>query len=122
MWKELSAERLYSFRNSLVHFFGLGEEKEGVYMALAPNNLPDQLHDKWQKEFLKRGKRTVVIRSQDFYDLVREGAILMLGEWQDIIKQAQTNRKREQDYVDGIKRVRSKIEKEGAVRVEYTKQ
>ncbi|MFA6593891.1 MAG: SEC-C domain-containing protein [Candidatus Buchananbacteria bacterium] len=116
-WTELNVERLYVFRNSLVHFFGLGEKYDNIYISLASNNLPDKTHKNWQEEFSKKGDKTIIIRPEDFYNLIKEGGVLMLKEWGNMIKQAQTNRDKECYYINGIERVWDKIRKEGAVRI-----
>lgn len=117
LWKELSCDKLYKFRNSLVHFFGLGEQCGDLYISLCQNNLPEKIRQKWQKDFLEKGQKTFIIRPREFSNMVKEGAILMLSEWKDVIKGAQTDRKKEQEHIEGINRIWEKIKKEGAVKV-----
>ncbi len=116
-WSRISSDRLYQFRNSLVHFFGLSEKSDGIYFALAPNNLPDDKHKDWQKQFSKKGDESFIIKPANFYDLIREGAVLMLNEWSEVIKNAQTSPEHEKSHIEGIERIFNKINKEGAVKV-----
>ncbi|MEA3464001.1 MAG: hypothetical protein U9R14_02930 [Patescibacteria group bacterium] len=118
LWQELSCNNLYKLRNSLIHFFGLGERCEDTYICLCQNNLPEDKRQKWQKDFLAKGRKTFIIRPRDFSNMVREGAILMLKEWTGIVRNAQTDEKTKQEHIEGINRIWKKINKEGAVRVD----
>ncbi len=111
---EVTSERLYKFRNALVHFFGLGEDTKDIFIALAANDLSNEDREKMEAAFIKKRNKTILIRPKDFYDLVREGALLMLGLWENVIKEAQVNPQKEKEYLDGISRVYSKIMNEGA--------
>lgn len=121
LWKDISSTRLYNFRNALVHFFGFGEASEGISIVLAPNNMQEEIRKKYEAGFLRAGHKTIVIRPRSFSDLIKEGAILMLKEWGSIITEAQTDRTREREYIEGIERVWNKVRKEGAVMVELPK-
>lgn len=88
-------------------------------VALVPNNFSEVTKHTWETEFLKRGKKSVLIRPCDFYNLVRNGALLMFNEWQSAIAKAQTDPKWEEDYICGIERVWSKVQQEGAIVVSY---
>lgn len=118
LWKELDCENLYKFRNSLVHFFGLGEQDEKLYLSLCQNNLSEEIRQKWQLDFCQKNKKTFIIRPKDFSNMIKEGAILMLNEWKRVIEDAQIDREKEKVHIEGIERVWKKINKEGAVRVE----
>lgn len=117
LWKELSCDNLYKFRNSLVHFFGSGEQCGDPYIFLCQNNLPEEKRQKWQRDFLAKGQKTFIICPRNFSNMIKECAILMLNEWKGAIQNAQTDRKKEQEHIDGINRIWEKINKEGAIRV-----
>lgn len=115
LWKELSTERLYVMRNSLVHFFGMGEMNEGdPGIALAANNLSDQEKETMELGFSRNKHKVMIVRPKDFFDLVREGAIVMLEGWGKIINEARIDPQKEVAHLEGIKRVWAKVRKEGA--------
>lgn len=115
LWRKVSSERLYKFRNALVHFFGMGEIDPGeIYIALAANDLSDESKEKMERAFLAKGHKTIMFRPKDFFDMIREGAIMMMEQWASIIAEAQTDKAKEQEYIEGIERVWQKIMKEGA--------
>lgn len=117
LWKEISSERIYILRNSLVHFFGLGENGDDISVSLCQNNFSEEMRKKQESHyFLYYGKKTLIIRPRDFSKLVREGAILMLDDWRSIISESQSNLIKARGHIDGIERVWLKIQREGAVR------
>ena len=117
-WLDIDPERLYEFRNSLVHFFGLGKSENALAIVLAQNNLPEEERNKWQNFAVKSNKKIAIICPMHFYDLIRKGALLMLDEWRGLINNAQLDRFQEAKYIEGIRRVWEKIQNEGAVRVD----
>lgn len=115
MFTEIDSERMYRFRNALVHFFGMGDiNDEDIFIALAANDLADSDKEKMEKAFAQRGHKTIMLRPKDFFDLVREGVILMMNGWKDVIQSAQTDRQKEKEHIEGIERVWAKIQSEGA--------
>lgn len=118
LWRDVSSSRLYIFRNALVHFFGLGEQNEEISILLGQNNLPEKTREMLHAELLAKNHKTIVVRPKDFFDMVAEGAIIMLSDWGNTIKEAQRSREREKEYIAGIERVWKKVKKEGAVRVD----
>lgn len=113
--KILSSERLYQFRNSLVHFMGMSEIKENLYMSLASNDLPENEKELLIKGLETKGHRTVVIRPNDFHKLIKQGGILMLNEMQKVIEQSHTDNEKKKEHIEGIERIFNKIQLEGAV-------
>ncbi len=123
IFNQISAEKLYSFRSSMVHFFGLGPNVRGEgHFMLVPN---DEELKKIAYNFIKNQKNKGVIlfplESKLFYDLVTQGAILMLNEWSEIINKSQTDKIKQNSHIAGIGRIHHKIMHEGAVMVEYKK-
>lgn len=114
LWRELTSTRLYAFRNALVHFFGFGEENEGLSIILAASNLSEKMRLGMEEDLLVRGHKTIVMRPNNFSDLIKEGAIIMLHEWGSTIQAAQSEPVREAEYIAGIERVWKKVRKEGA--------
>lgn len=114
LFTEVSSERLYKFRNALVHFFGLGEPTEDIFIALAANDLSDENKKNMEAEFARRKHKTIMLRPSDFFGLVREGTILMMFRWSKVIEEAQHNHEREKEHIDGVERVWKKIRNEGA--------
>jgi hypothetical protein len=117
-WKKVSAERLYSLRCSVVHFFGISEPSEGIYFAISPNDYPESKRGEFSRKVSKPGNKTIMLKTKHLHELVREGGILMLASWMRIIKQASKgDPTRRRAYVTGIDRVWAKYWREGAVHV-----
>lgn len=119
-YSDISAERLFKLRNSLVHFFGLASGKDEVHnFAISPNNENwMEVTKKLQKTLEKKGQKICVIESKKFYNLVLEGAILMLDEWKLVIDEAQDNEEKKVSHIEGIDRIFQKIETEGALKIQ----
>ncbi|OGM93190.1 hypothetical protein A2333_00460 [Candidatus Wolfebacteria bacterium RIFOXYB2_FULL_49_7] len=115
-WHKLSSERLWHLRNSLVHFFGLSNESDGIYMALASNKFSDKEVDEYESGINKLGESLVImVKPKDLYELIKQGGILMLKDWIKNIHEAQAgNNERGVRHIDGIERIYKKIQSEGA--------
>lgn len=113
--KILGSERLYQFRNSLVHFMGMSEGKDNIYMSLASNDLPEDEKDKFIKGLETKDYKNIIIRPNDFHNLIKQGGIMMLNEMQKIIEQSHTDDGKKKEHIDGIERIFNKIQLEGAV-------
>ena len=116
-WKLFNSSRMYKFRNSLVHFWGLSETTDGTYISLAPNDMPDSEKNKLIEAFKNRGSNTIIIKPSDFYTLVKEGGIVMLNSWVEAIRVAQKNQSKTEEYIKNIERVWAKFKREGAVKI-----
>ncbi len=118
-WAHLSSSRLYSFRCSLVHFLGMSDKAEGVYMALAPNDLPEEKYKVLQEKFMVKGKSSsnILIKPHSLHNLIKQGGKLMLEEWIETIKKSQGNKEIKDEYIKGIERVYKKVMKEGAAKI-----
>jgi hypothetical protein len=115
LYRDVTSKRLYDFRNALVHFFGMGEViGDEIYIALVASDLTAENKEKMEHIFLEKGHKTIMIYPKDFFDLVREGARIMIRHWLKMIAEAQTDKEKEKEYIDGIERVWSKTRKEGA--------
>lgn len=119
--REVSSERLYKTRNSIVHFFGLGRlEVDGngkpqeIAISIAANDLTDKQKNQMEAAFAARSHKVLLLRPVDFLNLVREGSILMLSKWKDIIFAAQKDPTKEKEHIEGILRIWTKINLEGA--------
>ncbi len=114
-WNILSSSRLYQLRNSLVHFFGLSSKIENIYLSLVPNDLPDNEKSDLEKRLNNHKYKTIVIKPNEFHELVREGGILMLEDWLENVRLANsgdTNKKNA--HIKGINKIWEKIRSEGA--------
>jgi len=119
---KISPERLYKFRNALVHFFGLGAVVPGeLYIGLVSNDLPKEESEKMRTAFVMHGHPTVIIKPIDFHSMIKEGAILMLEEWASVIEQSKSDQTKVLQYIDAIKRVYDKVQNEGASEVKKKK-
>ena len=116
-WQILSSDRLYQFRNSLVHFMGMSEIRENIYMGLVSNDLPETERERMIKRLTAATHRTAIIRPNDFHKLIKQGGKIMLEEWQKVIEQSHTNPEKKKDHIDGIERIYNKIQLEGAAAI-----
>ncbi len=116
-WTILKSKRLYDFRNSLVHFFGMGSIDTELSIVLATNNITDLEKNDLESSLRQQGYNAMVIRPKDFYALVKEGSKIMLHCWMNSIKESSHNPAARTEYISGIQRVWLKIENEGAVAV-----
>ena len=114
-WDIIDSHRIYRLRCSLVHFFGLSEASELIYLALVSNNLPEKEIKELETRFTKL-KTNIIIKPHDFYVLVKNGGITMFNEWIENIKEANNgNDNKKSEHIDGIERIWKKIQNEGAV-------
>lgn len=116
-FKLLTAKDCYALRNSMVHFLGIAEAESDYKFVLATNRIPDEQIRKFTDGFKKRGHTVIIIRPKKFYNLVLEGAILMLDDWRGIINQAQTDTVKKWEHIEGIDRIYNKTRTEGAAKV-----
>jgi len=118
-YENTTTERLYQFRSSLVHFFGLSRTDNDTF-GIVPN---DEEAKRLMEGFIKRqrnnGKTMYMVDSKKLHSLVGEGAILMLNGWSQIIQEAQTDEVKKWSHIEGIDRIYNKVMLEGAVRVPY---
>lgn len=118
-YQKITADRLYDFRSSLVHFFGLSRTDENTF-GIVPN---DEEAKRLMEGFIKRqrnnGKTMYMVDSKKLHSLVSEGAILMLNGWSQIIQESQTVEAKKWSHIEGINRIYDKVMLEGAVRVPY---
>lgn len=117
IWSEISSNRMYNFRSSLVHFFGMSEKSEEIYLALVSNYLQKVEMEALELQINKTAK-SIIIKPHEFYILVKNGATLMLESWIQNIRQAnEGNNDKKTEHIDGIERIWEKIQKEGAVQI-----
>jgi hypothetical protein len=102
-----------------VHFFGLSEKCNNFYVSIANNDLDNQKISKFKEGFLKRGSGVIFIKPFDFYKLVKEGEILMLNEWREILLANKNNISLENPHVQGIDRIYKKINLDGGFTINY---
>ncbi len=116
-WSEISGNRIYDLRSSLVHFFGMSEFKERIHLALAPNILSTSELKEMEVK-INKSERSLIIKSHDFNKLVKDGATIMLESWVEIIKQANGgDHDKKGVHIDGVERIWKKIQKEGAIQI-----
>ena len=113
----LTAENLYAFRSSMVHFFGIAGLEGDYKLTIATNRISDELIEKWRRGFRERGEHVLIIKPKKLYNLMLEGAVKMLDEWRAIIDEAQNNEARKWEHIEGIDRIYQKIQLEGALKV-----
>ncbi|MES3005480.1 MAG: SEC-C domain-containing protein [Patescibacteria group bacterium] len=115
--KKITAPRAYSFRNSMVHFFGLSGFEEDKYMLLATNDRPEIEVEELKKRLKKKSRAVVITKSEEWHRLITSGAMLMLEEMQNDIDKSQTDEATAYAHVHGIDRIFQKTQKEGAVKI-----
>lgn len=116
-WTELNSTRIYKFRSSIVHFFGLSEETDNLYIILSPNNWFDIEAQKLFDKMKQDGHNTIILKPHEFYDLIREGAKLMLKDWIDAINMSKLDEVKGYKHIEGIRRIWNKINTEGAEKI-----
>lgn len=119
IYTNVTSVRLYQFRSSLVHFFGLSATPDDTF-AIIPNE--DEAKEIMEVYIQSRGNKIKpihVIDSRVLHSIVTEGAILMLNEWSAIISDARTDEVKKRCHIEAINRIHTKVMLEGAVRVEY---
>ncbi len=121
-FKMMGSDKLYSLRNSLVHFFGLGESDPMYQFALVPNNATGEKVEEWRKGFKNRGHNVILFRPKTFYDFIIEGALLMLEDMRANIDASGIDENKKWKHIEGINRIFQKIMKEGAVKVPLPKE
>ena len=119
-WATLSSSQMYDFRNSIVHFFALPEEKGDLYISLMPNNTPDaesqSLYDLLDK-LKKSGKNVFIIKPHNFHKLIKKGGIIMLEDWANNIKTSKIDKAKGDEHIAGMERLWNKVNREGAVKI-----
>lgn len=117
IYVNITPERLYQFRSSLVHFFGLSRTDTDTF-GIVPN---DEEAKKIMESYIKQKKGSVMymVDSKKLHSLVSEGAVLMLNGWSDVIKEAQQNEHMKMEHIRGIDRIYKKVMLEGAIRVPF---
>src|SRR3989338_2163491 len=116
-WALLTSARMYRFRNSAIHFWGLSETTDDVYITLTPNDTPKKERLQLIDAFKSKDKNTIIIKPGDFYILVKKGAIAMLNSWAETIQASHNDSVIKQEYINGIERVWNKFKREGAVKI-----
>lgn len=115
---KLSAERMYSFRSSMVHFLGISNPKEEkVAIGITSNRISDDEIQKWRAGFQQAGHTAIIFKPKQLYNLILDGAMLMLDDWKNIIDLSQTDEIKKWEHIEGIDRIYRKIRLEGAVLV-----
>lgn len=116
---KLSVERMYSFRNSMVHFFGISNPlEENIAIGIVSPRVLDDEIQRWRKAFEMAGHTAIIFTPKQLYDLVLEGSLLMLDEWKTVIELSQTDEAKKWGHIEGIDRIYKKIQLEGAALVE----
>lgn len=118
-YQKITADRLYDFRSSLVHFFGLSRTDEDTFGIVPDDEEAKRLMEGFIKRQRNKGKTMYMVDSKKLHSLVSEGAILMLNGWSQTINEAQTNEGKKWSHIEGIDRIYKKVMLEGAVRVPY---
>lgn len=113
----LTAENLYAFRSSMVHFFGIAGFEGDYKLTIATNRISDDLIEKYRKGFREHGEHVLIIKPKKLHNLMLEGAVRMLDEWRTIIDEAQNNEMKKWGHIEGIDRIYRKIQLEGALKV-----
>lgn len=115
--QKFTATRLYSFRSSMVHFFGMSEPSEGYFIAITPNNTPEEEVERWRLGFDAKKHPTIIVKPKRLHDLMTEGGILMLNEMHKNIEDSRFDESKKWAHVEGIDRIFQKVMKEGAVKI-----
>lgn len=121
-FEHLTTRNFYAFRSSMVHFFGIAGLEDDYKLSIATNRIEDELVEKWRQGFRERGAHVLIIKPKKLYNLILEGAMLMLGEWKKIIDEAKNDEDKKWQHIEGIDRIYKKIQLEGAAKVSVPEQ
>jgi hypothetical protein len=113
----LTVANFYALRCSMVHFFGIAGLEGDHVLSIATNRVSDDLLEQWRKDFRARGHQVLIFKPKKLYDLVLEGALVMLDEWKQVIDESQSDETIKWQYIEGINRIYQKIQLEGAALV-----
>ncbi len=115
VFEELSPDLLYALRSSMVHFFGVAGDPKGIInIGITSISVPPDEIERWRAGFEAAGKKAVMFTPKQLYNLLLEGAVLMLDEWKEIIDLSQTDDQHKLAHIQGIDRIYQKIMLEGA--------
>jgi hypothetical protein len=98
--KKINSGDLKKLRNSLTHFFSLGESK------LCVNSEPLEKEAKRLAEGM--GKGVVFIAPEDLYEIIKSAARLLLNKWSDDFESSE--KKKDNDFKERISCVVSVVE------------
>lgn len=113
-FQTLGAEPLLELRHSLIHFFGLSRQKEGKQITLGSSDMDDEVFKKFEKGFTSG---VAVLKPIHFYQLFRDGALLMMNKMLTNVRLSVTDESKKQEHINGISRIFDKFQAEGAMQV-----
>jgi hypothetical protein len=116
-FQKLTSTRAYSFRSSMVHFFGLSEYSENYYILIATNERSEEEIERLKKAIKNKTRQVIIIKPKKLHNLVTDGATLMLRDMQKNIDDSKLDENKKWAHVYGIDRIFQKTEKEGAVKI-----
>lgn len=111
-FKNLGIDPLLSLRHSLVHFFGMSPQKIGKQIALGSSNMDPVTFEKYKKGF---SSDIAVFKPVDFYNLFKDGGLLMLNGMMENVHASGTDETRKWKHVEGVDRIFQKFQSEGAM-------
>lgn len=115
--RKISGESIYRLRCSVVHFFALPEPIDDWHFGLSPSDFTAESMATEEAKYHELGIELLLIKPQEIYILIKEGAILMLDEWRKTINASQNDSSKKKEYIEGIERVYKKFSKEGAIKI-----
>lgn len=113
-FKKLGIQPLLDLRNSLVHFFGMSPQKSGKHIVLGSSHMDVITFEKYKKGF---GADVAVLKPIEFYQLFKEGGLLMMEKMLENVRLSATNEDKKWEHVEGIDRIFKKFMVEGAVQL-----
>lgn len=113
-FKNLGVKPLIDLRHSLIHFFGMSPQKIGKQITLCSSDIDDETFEKFKNKFTKN---IAVLKPIDFYQLFKEGGLLMIQKILENVEVSKINENKKQDHIKGINRIFQKFQTEGAMQI-----
>ena len=112
-WSRITAESLYSAEGVHSYIFSGFLQKVGTRILVLQINHIKEL-DKVEAEFLKKGSKTIIFRPHDLHELVKQGGMIMLKDWMNVLNENKNDITIINPHIMGIERLMKKIDLDGA--------
>ena len=112
-FEKLGIEPLLQLRHSLVHFYGMSRQQTGKEIALISSDANDEFSEKLKNSL--KNKNVAVLKPIDFYNLFKDGGLLMMKAMINNIESSHVDKEKEKYHIEGINRIFEKFKAEGAM-------
>lgn len=113
-FSKLGTEPLINLRHSLIHFFGLSPQKLNKQIALGSSHMDERTFQQFSEGFISN---VAVFKPIDFYNLFKDGGLLMLNIMLDNVHESQVDASKKWQHIEGINRIFQKFQIEGAIQI-----